>query len=364
MNSLTRLTLTLVTATAALAACSKEEAKPEVIRPVRSVTVAAENGNALSFAGEVKPRYETRLAFRVGGQMLERRVEVGSVVKAGQVLAVLDAKDLRLSETAARARLAQAESQAALAQADFKRYAELRARNFISQAEFERREAQFTQAREAAEAARADSERLLNQVAYGTLVAPHAGVIASIEAETGQVVSPGQTIARLARLDAKEVAFSVPEHLLDTVRKAEGFEVKLWSKPDASYRGRLRELSPIADPASRTYAARLAVGNGDPGLALGMTAEVRVHGARPETIQVPVTALLEEQGRSSVWVVEGNPATVRRVPVVTGALLGGSVQIVEGLSAGQTVVTAGVNLLAAGQKVRLLDDTQVAGLRP
>lgn len=347
-----------------LVACSKTETKPEVVRPVRTVTVASDDGNLLSFAGEVKPRHETRLAFRVSGQMLERRIEVGSIVQAGQALALLDGKDLRLSETGARARLAQSESQALLAESDFKRYAELRSKNFISQAEFERREAQFIQAREETAAAKAAAQQTVNQTAYSQLIAPHAGVITAIEAESGQVVTSGQTIARLARLEEKEISFSVPEHQLDAVKNAERFEIGLWSKSDAAYVGKLRELAPIADAASRTYAARLTVGNADPNLAFGMSAEVRVRAKHTAAIQVPMTALIQEQGRTSVWVVTGQPLVVRRTPVTTGAVLGEGVQIVEGLSAGQVVVTAGVNLLAEGQKVRLLDNIQVAGATP
>lgn len=344
-------------------ACSKEEIKPEVVRPVRTMIVAPKNGDVLSFAGEVKPRYETRLAFRVPGQIVERRIEVGSVVSAGQVLAVLDAKDLKLAESAANAQLAQAETQATLAEADFKRYTELRAKNFISQAEFERREAQVKQARESVAAARAENERLKNQVGYGALVAPHAGVITAIEAEAGQVVAAGQPVARLARQEEREIAFSVPEHLLQAVKAAKDIEVRLWSKPDNAYVGRLRELAPVADTASRTYPARLTIVKSDRELALGMTAEVRVRTKHTETIRVPLSAMFHQENKPAVWVVDGNPAAVQLVPVVTGEVRGDTVEITSGLTPGQTVVTAGVHMLAPGQKVRLLEDEKVAGGR-
>lgn len=359
------LTITTIFIAAGMfAACSKTEDKPEISRPVRTVTVVNDTGTTLTFAGEVKPRHETRLAFRVPGQLLERRVEIGSVVTAGQVLALLDNKDLRLSETGARARLAQAESQALLAEADFKRFAGLRAKNFISQAEFERREAQYTQAREEAAAAQAAAEQSMNQTGYGALVAPHAGVITAVEAETGQVVSSGQTIARLARLDETEIAFSVPEHLLDAVKKSNRFEIGLWSRPDAMYAGTLRELSPIADAASRTYPARLSVRNRDSGLAYGMSAEVRVSTRPAATVSVPLTALIRGRENASVWLAEGEPLTVRRVTVMPGAVEGDKVQVLAGLAAGQVVVTAGANLLTEGQKVQLMDQMLVAGAKP
>ncbi len=193
-----------------------------------------------------------------------------------------------------RARLAQAESQALLAEADFKRFTELRAKNFISQAEFERRESQFTQAREEAAAVQAAAEQSMNQTGYGTLIAPHAGVITAIEAESGQAVMSGQTIARLARLDETEISFSVPEHLLDAVKNAERFEIGLWSKPEAVYPGGLRELSPVADAASRTYPARLSVQSRAAELAYGMSAEVRISTSHAGIINEPLTALTRE----------------------------------------------------------------------
>jgi multidrug efflux system membrane fusion protein len=341
-----------------LDACAKDEPKPDVVRPVRTMTLASKNGDVLTFAGEVKPRHETRLAFRVPGQILDRRVEVGAVVKTGQVLVVLDANDLRLAETASRAQLAQAQSQAALAEADFKRYAELRAKSFISQAEFERREAQVKQAREVVAAARAESERFSNQVGYGALLAPHAGVITAVEAETGQVVAAGQPVVRIARLEEREIAFNVPEQLLEAVRRAKDIEVRLWSKPELSYPGRLRELSPVADSASRTYPARLSIVKGDRELVLGMTAEVRARTTHAETLRLPLSAVFHQQDRPAVWVVEGDPAAVRLVPIDTGAVRGDTVEIVSGLTSGQVVVTAGVHMLAPGQKVRLLGDNK------
>lgn len=336
-------------------ACAKQEAPPDVVRPVRATTVAPESGETLTFAADIRPRYETSLAFRVSGQVVERRVDVGTTVRSGQVIAVLDAKDLELAESAAAARLTQAESQATLADADFKRYAELRARNFISQAEFDRREAQLKQARDGAAAARADHERTANQVRYSVLVAPHAGVIAAISAEVGQVVVAGQPIAQLARQDEKEVAFSVPEHLLQAVKTAKDIEFRVWSNPAAAYHGKLRELSPVADSASRTYPARLSIAGNARDLALGMSAEVRVHADSPAAIRVPLSALFHDQGRPAVWVVEGSPSTVRLVPVTTGDVHGDSVDIGAGIEPGQTIVTAGVHLLNAGQKVRVLD---------
>jgi RND family efflux transporter MFP subunit len=342
--------LLLVIVAAALAAgCAKPETKQESLRPVRTAVVAQSGADLWVLSGDVRPRYETRLSFRLPGQVLARKVEVGQRVQAGQTVAVLDGRDARLAESSARAALAQAESQATLAQADLKRFTELRARNFISQAEYDRREAQARQATEQVAAARAQASQAANQVGYTVLAAPHAGVITALEAEAGQVLTAGQTVARLARPEELEIAVSVPEHRLEAFQKANTYEIRMWSAPEKVYRGRLRELSPVADPASRTYAARISVQQEDGALAIGMTAELRVRSSGDAVAQVPLSALFHRDGRPAVWIVEND--RVRLQQVATGEVQGNAVAVTAGLQAGQRIVTAGVNRLTDGQRV-------------
>ncbi len=346
----------------AVAGCAQEKSKTDVVRPVRTIVVDAAAGDAWTLPGEVRARYETRLAFRLPGQMIERRVEVGQRVAAGDVIARIDSRDANLAESQARAQLAQAESQATLAEADLKRFVELRTRNFISQAEFDRREAQARQAREQVAAAQAAAMQASNQVGYSVLTAPHSGVITALEAETGQVLAAGQTVARLARPDELEIAVSVPEHRLrDFTRRAQ-YQVSLWSSPGVSYAGRLREISPVADPATRTYAARIAVKGEDSRLSIGMTAELRVVGSGGATPRLPVSAVFHRDGRPAVWVVADGKVSL--VPVSTGELHGNDVAITAGLEPGQRVVTAGVNRLEAGQRVALLEDAKLSARAP
>jgi multidrug efflux system membrane fusion protein len=344
------------------AGCAQEKSKSDVVRPVRTVVVDAASGEAWSLPGEVRARYETRLAFRLPGQMIERRVEVGQRVAAGTVIARIDARDAGLAESQARAQLAQAESQASLAESDLKRFAELRLRNFISQAEYDRRDAQARQAREQVAAAQAAAMQASNQVGYTVLVAPHAGVITALEAEAGQVLAAGQTVARLARPDELEIAVSVPEHRLREFTGKAQYLVSLWAAPGASYAGRLREISPVADPATRTYAARIAVKGEDSRLSIGMTAELRVQGAGGAAPRLPVSAVFHRDGKPAVWVV--SHGKVDLVPVTTGELYGNDVAIIGGLAAGQRVVTAGVNRLEPGQRVALLEDAKLAARAP
>ncbi len=355
-------TLTALVVVALAAGCAKPETKPETLRPVRTAVVAESGAEQWVLSGDVRARYETRLSFRLPGQMLARHVEVGQRVRAGQTVAVLDARDARLSESSARAQLAQAESQAALAEADFKRFAELRAKNFISQAEYDRRAAQARQAREQAAAARAQAAQAANQVAYTTLTAPHAGVITALEAEAGQVVNAGQTVARLARPEELEIAVNVPEHRLEAFRSTREFEVRLWSAPDRAYRGRLRELSPVADPSSRTYAARISLQGEDRALAIGMTAELRVRADAGALPRLPLSAVFHRDGRPAVWVVDGD--RVRLQEIVTAGMQENSVAVAAGLQAGQRIVTAGVNRLSDGQRVALAEPPSLLASRP
>jgi len=341
--------LFVIAAAALLAGCAKPETRSETLRPVRTAVVAESGADAWVLSGDVRPRYETRLAFRLPGQMLARKVELGQRVQAGQAVAVLDGRDARLAESSARAQLAQAETQAALAAADFGRFSELRAKNFISQAEYDRREAQARQAAEQAAAARAQASQAANQVGYTVLAAPHAGVITALEAEAGQVLTAGQTVARLARPEELEIAVSVPEHRLEAFQTANTFEIRTWSTPGKIYRGRLRELSPVADPASRTYAARISVQQEDGALAIGMTAELRVRSSGDALAQVPLSALFHRDGRPAVWIVEND--RVRLQQVATGEVQGNAVAVTAGLQAGQRIVTAGVNRLTDGQRV-------------
>jgi len=341
----------------ALAACGKPpEPRPEDIRPVRVLRIgAAETTRSFELAGEVRPRYETRLAFRVGGKIVERLVEVGTRVKAGETVARLDASDLALAAASARAQLASAEAERDLAAADHKRYQELRSKNFISQAEYDRRANAHATAEARLEAARAQLRQASNQVGYAVLAADTDGVITAIEAEAGQVVASGQTVARLARPGEKEIAIAVPESQREFVERASGFAVTLSATPGKSWQGKLREVSPAADPAARTYAARVTVLDAGPEVELGMSARVVASAdGRAPRIEVPIAALYAKGDQPQVFVVQSGD-TVQPRAVKTGGISGERVVIESGLAPGDVVVAAGAQLLRPGQKVRVLN---------
>ena len=342
---------------AVLAACSKPAPPAADLRPVRAMTlVAGSNGERLEFSGDVRPRYESALGFRIGGKIVERKVDVGALVKKGDVLMRLDPQDMKLAETQARATLRAAETERDLANADYKRHVNLRSQNFVSQAVLDAKQSALKAAQANVEAARAGLRGQSNQANYTSLSADVDGVVTAIEAEVGQVVQAGSPVARVARTDEKEVVIGIPEDKVELLRKAGTVTVRLWANADQTIPGKIREVSPVADPASRTYTVKVSV-PARQDVRLGMTATVELvagaNGAKGgATLRVPLTALVQNKGATSVWVVEGG--AVKLVNVQVAGQVDNDVLLAGGVTAGQQIVTAGVNQLKPGQKVRIL----------
>ncbi len=344
----------LVLAAAALAACSKPAEKSPDIRPVRAIVLAASDvAIDAEFAGEVRARVESRLGFRVGGKIVARKVDVGTLVKKGQLLMQLDPQDLQLSQAQALAGLRAAETSRDLASAELKRYQELRSKNFVSAAVLDAKEAAFKGAQANVDAAQAAYRGQSNQAGYAALVADIDGVVTAVEAEVGQVVAAGTPVVRVARQGEKEVVIGLPEDKVESLRRVADVQVRLWADPQRTVAGKIREISPIADAATRTYTAKVSIPDTLADARLGMTAVVLFNSktATPQ-IKVPLTALFYEKSATSVWLVERN--TVRLVPVNVGAAVGNQIVLSGGVQAGQTVVTAGVHLLKPGQQVKIL----------
>ena len=351
-----KVKLMLLAAALALAACAPQpEQKAEQIRPVRVLTIGATPATrSFELAGEVRAQHETRLAFRVGGKIVERLVDVGALVRAGQPIARLDASDLALAAASAKAQVASAESERELAAADHGRYKELRDKNFISQAEYDRRANALSTTEARLEALRAQHRQAANQTAYAVLSADTAGVITALEAEAGQVVAAGQTVARLARLGDKEIAIAVPESQREFIERASDFSVTVSALPGRTWKGRLRELSPAADPVTRTYAARVALLDAED-VEWGMSARVSASAnGGVAKIEVPVAALYAKGEQAQVLVVNGE-GTVKPRAVRTAGIAGERVVIASGLVPGDVVVAAGAQLLRPGQRVRVIE---------
>ncbi|MBI4998749.1 MAG: efflux RND transporter periplasmic adaptor subunit [Rhodocyclales bacterium] len=332
----------LTIAVLAVAACGDKSPPPDTItagpKLVKALKVSrGGTPDEHRYSGEVRARHESVLGFRVGGKMTERLVDAGARVKAGQPLARLDPADARLSAT-------QAEANAALAAADFKRAQELRDKNFVSQAALDARAS-------AARAAEAQAQLTRNQAGYTTLVADATGVIAAVLAEPGQVLAAGQGVVRVARDGEREVAIALPETALAGIKAGSAASVKLWAD-GKTYSGRVREIAPAADSATRTFAARISIVGAAADLPLGMSATVGFARGGDTSLVVPLAAIFQQAGKPAVWVIGKDGAVeLRAIDVARYGDAGALVR--SGLSEGETIVAAGAFKLTAGDKVRI-----------
>jgi len=343
-----------------IAACSKPVEKTEDVRPVRAISLAAGSIDTIAeFPGDVRARVESRLGFRVAGKIVDRKVDVGTQVKRGQLLMQLDPQDLRLAQAQASAGMTAAESNRDLARAELKRYQELREKNFVSQAVLDSKETAYKAAQASYDQARAGYRNQSNQAGYASLIADVDGVVTSVDAEVGQVVAAGSPVVRVAQTGDKEIVIGIPEDKVDTLRQLTDVRVRTWANPNETIPGKLRELSPVADPATRTYTAKISIPNAPENIKLGMTAYV-AFAARTDNavIKLPLSALVQDKSATAVWVIE--KGSVKLVPIQVAGTAGNDILIAGGISPGQTIVTAGVNLLQPGQKVKILGDDPAA----
>jgi RND family efflux transporter MFP subunit len=342
-----------------LAACGRDTAPPEAPpRPVRTTVVAATTGTAgATHAGTVQARHQSQLGFQAAGRIVARLVDVGVHVRRGQVLMRLDPAQQQLQLTASSANVDAAANRVVQLRVDVQRTQALLARQFASQAELDQQKLALAEAESQLDAARARRQIDVVQRGYTELVADCDGVVSAVSAEAGQVVSPGQPVVTLAADGEREVLVSVAESRIDELKGARTLQVSLWAKPGKTYRGVLRELAVDADRVGRTYAARIAVPDADAELRLGMTASVHTPDVQgTQAIRLPLTAVLDRDGKPVVWLVDTASSRVSRRGVTLGAAQHDSVAITAGLAGGETVVTHGVHLLVDGQAVRTIDD--------
>jgi multidrug efflux system membrane fusion protein len=347
-----KLSVYLLALLSVLSGCGKEPVPAaEIEQPALTQIVGAvlsDSGNA--YSGEIRARHETQLGFRVGGKIIERLVDAGARVKSGQVLARLDPVDAGLQASAAVTQLQLAES-------DAKRYRELRRKGFVSQSALDAKEAAY-------KAAAAQTGLAHNQSTYTTLYADQDGLVAATFAEAGQVVSAGQAVLRLAQDGEREVAIAIPETQFAGLKVGMPAEITLWSNKNeaANFSGHLRELAPAADPASRTYAARVALDNADARVALGMTAQVRfIDDSKRERLIVPLSAIFQQGDQPAVWIVAADKRINLR-PVQIAAYRDNGAVIASGLTAGERIVSAGVHKLSAGEKIRIIEGEFADGI--
>ena len=357
MSSISRLApLVSLALLPLLAACDfpaqSATAKPE--RPVQVQRVSFQAADASrEFVGVVRARYETDLGFRVAGKIVARLVNVGDRVKAGDVIARLDVQDLKLQVESAEAEFAAATSSLAQTSADEQRYASLRERGYAAIADYDRKKAARDEATGRLERAQRTLDLARNQLAYAELRTDADGVITATMAESGQVVALGQPVARLAYRGEKEALVALPETWLGEARKSAA-TIRLWSDPKRKFAARLRELSPQADPATRTYAARFTIDDPDDLAALGMTAVVTLSYETDETAKLPLSAIVNRGNGPSVYVVADDGELALR-PVTVASFTENEALVTSGVRDGDKVVTLGVQKLDEGRRVRIVE---------
>jgi RND family efflux transporter MFP subunit len=338
-----------------MAACEKPPSPANPPRPALVMIVGkTDTSSAMILVGEVRPRYESAQGFRISGKIIERKVDVGAMVKKNQVLARLDAADSNLNVAAAMADVRAAEASHALALAELDRQRQLFEKKFISASALDIREAELrtSSARLAQVKARANVSG--NQAQYANLVADRDGVITMIRAEPGQVVQAGDAIVQIANLKETEVLVAVPESRMGDVRINAPVSIKMWATPQKMYKGVVREISPVAESETRAFNVRVSIKDADELIKLGMTAGVRFDQQMAQPLAsflIPSSALTEVNGKKTVWVI-GNDDKAERREVVAGDFTEHGVLITGGLQIGERIATAGVHTLVHGQQVK------------
>ena len=333
------------------AGCGKEvqETKPPLVKveKVKFSSAATEE----NYSGTVQGRYETKLSFQVGGKIISRNVQVGEKVSAGQILMTVDPKDVVEQNRGADANLQSATAQLNLAKSNLERYSELFKQNAVAEATLENYQTQYAAAQAAYNAAVAQVEQTKNALSYTNLIANASGVISAINSEVGQVVSAGQNVLTLTQTDELEISANIPENKISEIKIDQPCEVKFWADKK-SVEGRVREISPAADPTSRTFPVKISLQNfSAENIQLGMTAEVKIFSQNSKTQEIilPLSSIYQTADKKNVWLVKNDKVELKEIFAED---FENNFVKVRGLSAGDLVVTAGVNKLREGQAVR------------
>jgi RND family efflux transporter MFP subunit len=350
------LVSTFLATAASLTACGpeKEPAPPE-IRPVRTVTIEKrQSGVPVVLTGRIEAEDEARLAFRLSGRMVERKVNTGDRVEAGQLIGRLEPQDQLNALRAAQAGLAAAQGQASEAENEYQRQRQLEERGFAARAVYERARQGRQTTRSQVEAAQAQLGFAEDQVSFTELHADAEGVVTAAGAEPGEVVQAGQMIVRLARQDGRDAVFDVPAQVIRAAPADPVIEVSLTEDPRIRATGRVREVGAQADPVTRTFQVRIGLSEPPPEMRLGATVTGRMEVDEGEIISLPASALSRQGDEAAVWVVDPATDTVALRSIDVVRFEPTYVVVASGVQPGDIVVTAGAQALHPGQKVRLL----------
>jgi RND family efflux transporter MFP subunit len=351
------------------------EAPAPEIRPVRTMTIEMRNNaGTISLTGTVQAQTEINQSFRIDGRLIERTVDIGDTVRPGQLIARLDPENEESGLQSARANAAAAQARLGEARTNYNRMRDLIVDDAVSRAQYDQAEALLKTAEAQVDAVKGQLDVSKNRLSYTRLVSEVAGVVTARGPQPGEVVSAGRMIIQVAREGARDAVFDVPASIKDSapldpevtvtpgkqrnalsdIQRSPDIAVALGGNPKVVAKGRVREVSPRADPVTGTFAVRVRLIDPPPTMRLGSTVTGRIQLPGVNSIRVPAAALVRADGRTSVWVVDPKASTVSLRNIEVRASDADSVQVGSGLNAGDVVVTAGVQALRPGQKVRLL----------
>ena len=324
---------------------------------VRTLTIhSGANAQNYTYSGEVRGRYETQLAFQVTGKIIKRNVELGSKVQAGDILMQIDAKDIQQTVNSNSAQVASAQSQLTLAESNLTRYRQLLSQGAISQSMYDQYVNAYNVAVANVNQASSQYSQGANQLDYTVLRADKAGVVSSITAEMGQVVSAGQSVVTVVQDDEREIEINVPENRLNELRNAEQIKASFWALPNITVTGKIREIAPMADPNTRTFKVRISLISPPPEIKLGMTSAIQLPDNNAQlTVNIPLSAVYQDGKLPAVWIVKDDMLTLQSI--TTGKFGNGTIEVLSGIKQGDCIVTAGVHKLKEGEKVIIGGDS-------
>jgi RND family efflux transporter MFP subunit len=344
-----------------LSACKEDAPKAVEIRPVRTEVIDPKPiDDDRQAVGEIKPRQESDIGFRVAGKVISRVVDIGVSVKKGDVLARLDDTEYQSRLRSADAEISSAEAILVEADAAEGRLRQLLSSGTTTRANYDVAVKNQRGAQAKLEAARASASLARDQLGYTELRADFDAIVTAVGAEPGQVVNAGQMIVKLAKPDEKDGVFAIAESAFRGRPENERPEVivALLSNPGVSTEGIVREISPVADPATRTFQVKVTLRSPPEGMRFGSSVMGRLKTTTAPVVVLPGSALFDKGGKPAVWVYQAATASVTLKPVVVARYEADRVVISEGLVKGDVVVTAGVNRLREGQKVRVGQEAQ------
>ena len=353
MSKVSILAAALIAATTA--GCDKPAPPISEARPVRAVVIERRaEGETVSLTGQVRAKDQANLAFRLDGRMIERLVNVGDMVAAGQVIARLDPLNQENSLRSAQANLAATEALLTQARLTFMRQQELLKNGWTPRARFDDAQQNLLNLQAQVDAAQAQVRIAQDQLSYTVLHANATGAVTGVGAEPGEVVRAGQTIVQLAREGGRDAVFDVPEQLIRTGPRDPLVEITLTDDPKVRATGRVREVAPQADSATRTFQVKVGIIDPPESMRLGSTIVGRIKLAAPPGVEIPASALTQANGRPAVWVVDRQSGTVSLRSVDVARHDPATIVISQGLETDEVVVIAGAQTLRPGQKVRIL----------